>query len=190
MKMLSTKRSCQRNKGFTLIELILVLGICSIIILPVYSILGFSLRSYTIGEEKDEIFLNARYGIEYIKNEIKSADIVVSPDKIEKFNTQYPTNIGFLLVFIDDKIYKYVTYYTKDEKLIRITCDSIKDKYPRHNHFVGNNEVCRFVDTIENTKFDKENGMINLDFIFKASTKSETSLNIKSDIYIRCDIDY
>lgn len=189
MKKLNIKHFYKRNKGFTLIELILVLGMCSIIILPICSMLDFSLKSCEFVEEKDEVFLNARYGIEYIKEEVKSADIVVSQDKIKNLNLKYPTNIGFLLVFIDNEIYKYVTYHTDNGKLIRVTCDSIKGKYPSYGHFKGYNEICRLVDNIGNTKLDKENGMINLDFNFKYSNNNKASLNIKSDIYIRCSID-
>lgn len=195
MKRLNIRQLFQINDGFTLIELILVLGICSIIILPIYSILDISLNSFNSGEEKDELLLNARHSIEYIKNEIRSADIIVPQYKIESLNSKYPTNIGFLLVFIDERenkkdIYKYVTYHTKDGKLIRVTCNCLKGTYPTYDKFEGYNEICRMVETINNTEFDIENSMVYLDFDFKEYPNSKHSLNINSNIYIRCEIDY
>lgn len=190
MKRLYITHLYQRNKGFTLIELILVLGICSIIVLPIYSILDYSLRACDIGEEKDELLLNAIHGIEYIKNEIRSADIIVPQYKIKNLKLKYPTNIGFLLVFIDENIYKYVTYHSDKGKLLRVSCDSIKDKYPSYTHFKGYNEICRMVDNINNSELDTENKMIYLDFNFKSESKKELSLNMKLETYIRCRIDY
>lgn len=185
-----TKLLFQKNKGFTLIELILVLAIASIIFLPLYSILNLTSKTCALGEEKDELLLNARYGIEYVKNEIKSADIVVSADKIKNLKAKYPGNIGFLLVFIDGKSYKYVSYYSENGKLVRIACDSVEGKYPSSTDFSGHNQVCRLVEDVSTSRLDVENKMIYLDFNFKSNNKDGPDLNISSEIYIRCKGDY
>lgn len=190
MRILYILRLFRKNSGFTLIELILVIAISSIIMLPTCSVLNLCIKTCSNGEQKDELILNGRHGIEYIKNEIKSADIVVSGDKIIDLNINYPTNIGFALVNIIDDNYQYITYYTKDGKLVRIACDFVKGKYPRAGHFKGHNEICNMIDNINNTEIDTENKMIYLDFDLKSNSDINCNLNFKSAIYIRCRTDF
>ncbi len=182
---------CRKNKGFTLIEVILSLAICSLIIVPIFSILDFSIDACIIGEEKDELMLNGRYAIEYIKNEIRSADKIISSDKIVGLKTKFPTNIGFVIQVVEEgepqKIYKYITYHVSNNQLIRVACTILNDKYPFGGTFEGYNTICDFVYNIEDTKFDAENVMISLDLKFK---HKHEKLDLKSDIYIRCPIDY
>ncbi len=168
----------------------LSLAICSLIILPLFSILKFSMDACTTGDEKDELMLNGRYAIEYIKEEIKSADKIISSDKIEGLKKKFPTNVGFVIMIIDDNngynLHKYSTYYVKDNKIIRLACSLKDNKYPSYTKFDGYNELCGFVNNIEETKFDIENSMINLNLKFK---HNHEKLELKSDIYIRCPID-
>lgn len=181
-----------RNKGFTLIELILSLGICSLIIVPIISILDFSLNACTTGEKKDQLMMNGRYAIEYIKDDIRVADKIISSDKIKGLKTKFPTNIGFVIMIVDDEkgynTYKYITYHSKDDKLVRVACSRTDDKYPLYSYFDGNNDICEFVDNIGDTKLDNENSMIYLDLKFKH--KNREKLELKSDIYVRAPIDY
>lgn len=188
--MLNIKAIYPQNKGFTLIELILALAISSLIILPLINLLSLSINSFASVENKDELLLNGNFALDLIKYEIKSADRIISSDKIQGLDNQYQTNIGFVIRTNDDNsgIYKYTTYYVKETKLIRIACERINDSYPSSNYFKGFNEVCEFIDDIDNSKFDGENSMVNLDFKFEHKDKSK--LNLKSDIYIRCETDY
>ena len=184
--MLNIRHTCLKNKGFTLIEIIISLAICAIIMIPIFSILDFSIDACTIGDEKDELLLNGKYGIEYIKNEIKSADKIISSDKFKDLNNVYPTNIGFVIMIKkSNNNYRYVTYHTKDKKIIRIACTRDNDIYPSEKYFSGHNEICNLIDSIEDTSFDQD--MIYLDFKFK---KNNSKLSLNSDIYIRCPIDY
>lgn len=184
--MLNIRHTCLKNKGFTLIEIIISLAICAIIMIPIFSILDFSIDACTIGDEKDELLLNGKYGIEYIKNEIKSADKIISSDKFKDLKSEYPTNIGFVIMIKkSNNNYRYVTYHTKDEKIIRIACTRDNDIYPSEKYFSGHNEICNLIDSIEDTSFDQD--MIYLDFKFK---KNNSKLSLNSDIYIRCPIDY
>lgn len=181
-----------RNKGFTLIEVILALGVSSIIALSIFSILDFSIKACAMGDEKDEVLLHGRYAIEFIKDDIKAADKIISSDLIKNLRLKYPYNIGFIILKIDDEKtpneYNYITYYRKNDRLVRIACTRIDKKYPSYTEFGGNNDVCEFVYDIENTRFDTENKMIYLEFIFKHNNGHK--LTLKSDNYIRCSIDY
>ena len=191
MRILYIRRLFQKNRGFTLIELMLVLAISSIIMVPTCSILKLSIKTCEIGEQRDELMLNGRHAIEYIKNEIKSADMIVAQKKIRALNIKYPTNIGFLLVYFEkNDIYEYVTYHTEDGDLIRVTCRIGKERYPSYSSFTGNNVVSKLTDSISNTRLDTENNMIYLDFDLKSDSDEEQKLNLKSDIYIRCRTDF
>lgn len=186
--MLHIRRYYLRNKGFTLVELILTMAISLLIILPLLSILSLSTRSCALTEEKDELMLNANFAIDYIKYEIKSADTIISSDKFKELNFQYPSNIGFVVKINDDTLgkYRYITYYTNKKSLIRIACEKEIEDYPESIEFKGFNKICDFVENIENSKLDGENSIINLDFKFK----NRCELDFKFDIYIRCEIDY
>ncbi|WP_333637762.1 prepilin-type N-terminal cleavage/methylation domain-containing protein [Tissierella praeacuta] len=188
--MWNIKGTYLQNKGFTLIEIILSLTICSLIILPLFSILKFSMDACTIGDEKDELMLNGRYAIEYIKEEVKSADKIILSDKIEGLKKKFPTNIGFVIMIIDDdngyNPYKYSTYHMKNNKIIRLACNLKNNKYPSYIKFDGYNELCGFVDNIGDTTVDIENSIISLHLKFK---HNHEKLELKSDIYIRCPID-
>lgn len=185
--MLNIRHTYPRNKGFTLIEIILAIGICSIIILPLLSILNFTINACAVGDEKDDLMLNGKHAIEYIKSEIKSADMIISSEKFKDLRSIYSTNIGFVIMIHESSgNYRYITYHTKDNKIIRIACTRTNNKYPSQNYFGGHNEICNLVDSIEDTIVDLKQDIIYLDFKFKTNN---SNLNLKSDVYIRCPID-
>lgn len=178
----------QKNKGFTLLEIILFLGIGSIIMLPLLSILNFSLKSFDRGEQKDELFLNARYGIEYIKDEILRADKIIDSSKISGLKERYPENIGFVIVISEESgDYRYITYHISNSKLIRMACTRKDERYPSQISFAGYNVLSDYIESIDASNFYSKESMILLDFKFKHRNEK---LNIKSDIYIRCPIEY
>jgi prepilin-type N-terminal cleavage/methylation domain-containing protein len=189
--MLNLKRICRKHKGFTLIEVILALFISSIIIIPIFSILDFSIKSCAKGDEKDQLMMNGRYAIEYIKNEIKAADRIIVSDKIEWINKKFPNNMGFVILKIREENtfdkYTYILYHQKNDNIVRVSYNLANNKYPEPNFAHGNNDLCEFLDSISNTKIDIENSIIYLELDFKHD--SGEKLKIKSDIYIRCPIE-
>lgn len=183
---------CQRGKGFTLIEVILALGISSIVVISTYSLLDFSRNACIKGEIIDNLLLNGRYAIEYIKDDIREADRIISTDKFSGLNILYPSNVGFVILKIDEnqkpEEYRFITYYMKNDKIVRLSCNRFNDKYPGQSYFDGSNNLCEYVGNIANTKFDPIHKLIYLDFIFNHINGEE--LRLKSDVYIRCPIDY
>lgn len=186
--MWNIKRILFKDKGFTLIELILALGISSIVIITLFTILNFSARACDLGEQKDDLILNSRYAIEFIKGEVREADKIISPTQIIGLNNKYPNNLGFVVMIREegDK-FRYITYYVKDSKLLRIACTRETDIYPIEGDFGGHNTVSEFVDSMEESQFDVENSIVLLDFKFK---HRDEELKIKTDIYIICPIDF
>ena len=187
--MWNIRRIFLKNRGFTLIEVILALAIASIVIIPIFSILNFCIKACNLGEQKDDLILNGRYACEFIKNEVRTADKIISTEKFPGLNEKYPSNIGFVIMINEDNDTdcRYITYYIKDSKLVRIACTRFIGKYPDQSAFVGHNVISEFVESIEESQFDPENSIILLDFILK---HEDEDLRVKKDIYIRCLTDY
>ncbi len=185
--MLTWKPIYQRSKGFTLVELMLALGLACIIMVPLYNLLNFSTRAYDRGCDQDDLMLNARYAIEYIKREVKLADSVIASDEVIGLNAKYKPNVGFVIVSkSSDKLNRYTTYYVKNKDLIRISGEVGHTTAPNYNHLSGYNDICEGVDSLGDSYFDKENNLINLDLRMKSDNGD--SLNLKSDIFIRCNL--
>lgn len=178
----------QKSKGFTLIELILSLGLSSIIILSLFNILNFSRNAFSLGNERDELMLNGRYAIEYIKNEVRSAESILPTNKISGLNGHYRENVGFVIMKKENHLYnRFTTYYRKDGKIIRISGTAPINRYPNYTNLEGHNEISEFITSIKDCKLDIENKMIYLDIKLESSNGDE--LNLKSHFLIRCPID-
>ena len=179
----------RKNKGFTLIEFLLSLGLTSIIILSLLSILDFSKKASIIGNETDELMLNGRYALEYIKKEVKSADMILPSGKINGLNGVYQENVGFVIVTKEGQGKRFTTYYRKkDGGLYRISGLVTKDEYPSYTALQGHNEVCEYIESIDDTRLDQENKIIYLEL--KLQSNSGQELDFKTNIFIRCPIDY
>lgn len=181
-----------RNKGFTLLELILYLAIGSIIILTISSLLNLTKEACLKAENEEEILLNARYAIEYIKNEIKMADKIISIDKIEGLDKKYEKNLGFIVFKHDPSResgyeYNFATYYLKDNKIYRDATNRNNYGLPRATAFSGHNVIAENIRSIEGTQIDFERKIIELKFILKDVSNKE--YEFQSVISIRCTVE-
>ena len=182
-------------KGFSLIEVILVIGLCSIVMSGFYIILDFSTRASVWADEEDEIHLQGRYVVDYIKNEVKEADKIIATHKILNLDTKYPNNLGFV-IFEDkgesyspkDERYRFFTYYLNKDKLIRISTNKGTDTYPKASDLKGNNEMCDRVLSIEDSKLDFENKLLELRLSFGKDGKEDHIF--KNTSYLNTKFDY
>jgi prepilin-type N-terminal cleavage/methylation domain-containing protein len=72
-----------KNKsGVTLIELVVALGLFSILTLLVFSVLSFSSRSFNIQASDIENVSNVRNAVSHITNEIRKADSISISDNV------------------------------------------------------------------------------------------------------------
>lgn len=181
--------------GFVLIELIIVLAILSIIVSSFYSILELSTKSLIFADNEDEILLQGRYIIDYIKNEVKESDKIIASHKILNLDTQFPSNIGFVL--FEDKSgaiesinerYRFYTYYLKNDKLIRISINKDTSEYPIASDLRGYNEMCGDVLSIEDTYMDYEDKLLELKISFGRDGKEVHCF--ESALYINNIVDY
>ncbi len=185
----------KKDSGFTLIELILALSIGSIVLLSLYSILNFTMNVCKAREGEDEVLLNGRYAIEYIKREIECAEEIIDI-KLEIFSEideKYEENIGFIIMRYEPeatggKKYNYSTYYIRNNKIYRIAANTQNDQYPRGSMFGGHNVIAEYVVSFNNTNIDFDTRLIDLCLAFKKDKGQEISFNTK--IKVRCPVVY
>ncbi len=158
----------QKFKAFTLIEIVISVSLISLLSIGLLKIVfATNLLSKEL-ELISENQLKLEYGLNYIINEIDSADLIIEKNFS---STKYKDNLGILLVKVDNtsKKEKYsVTTYVYDKKqLIRIN-----EKYSvLHNRidlkdFNGNNPI---IDNLES--FDAHYNEINK--VLKISLENE-----------------
>lgn len=181
------------NRGFTLIELLLYLCFSSVILTICGSLVLISNNTAKLAADTDEVLLQGRYSMEYIKNEIKKSDRVISSDKIEGLNSTYPENIGFVLMQ-DNKVeksttrYTFITYYKKNNQLVRLAINKSKDLYPHSKELSGYNGVGEYLLSMKDTSVKYEDMLINLELMF--GMENGSSHLFKSTIYADADFDY
>lgn len=193
-KMIFRKKN-KNDSGFSLIELLLALSIGSIVFLSLYSLLNFTINVCKAREGEDEVLLNGRYAIEYIKKEIESADriIDIKIDPFNKIDDKYGENIGFVIMTDvsqdkSGKKYNYSTYYMEKDKIRRIALNVENDKYPQIEGYgnMGHNVIAEYILSFGDTKIDFNSGLIDLCFVFKKDKNKAINFNTK--IKIRCPV--
>ncbi len=192
----------ENKKGFTLIELMLGLGIMSLLIMTFYTILSYNLKSNENNLLEDEILLNGRYILEYIKEEIASADKIICSHHFSNLDIKFPTNIGFVIVKVLDyekaevpendnkykaKGYNFITYYFKNDSIIRIAGNTTSDLQilPNADLFEGYNKIGELL--LDNSNISlQDNNTIKLSLHLGKAYKEIASFN--SNINIRCPL--
>ena len=79
------RRKVERERGVTLIELVLVVGIMGIVLAATYNMFDFQQKSYSVQDDVAVMQQNVRVGLEYMVKEIRMAgyipeDIPYDPD--------------------------------------------------------------------------------------------------------------
>ncbi|MCF6460078.1 hypothetical protein C3E88_03305 [Clostridium sp. Cult3] len=183
----------KNNYGFTLIELVLSIAIVATIVIPLYSILNFTIDACKVGDIEDEVLLNGKHAIEYIKKEIQYADKIIHISKFEGVDEKYKDNFGFVILnYMPNKElkYNYSTYYLRDNSIYRIAVNSKTDTYPKVRSFDvgGHNKIADYVISIDGTEVDFETNIIDICFILKGEYRRETKFSTK--LIIRCPVIY
>lgn len=193
----SKHRLLRDKKGYSLIEVILSIFLISIITLTAFSLLNFFTITSKKSNFEDAVLSNGRYAFEYIIDEIKRADRIVSSEKFSGLNDKYPKNLGFVIYNYEDKVYKdiphgYTFYYVNEDNnsLYRIKLRRGHTNYPSSNTFAnsgGINFLSDNVKDISNIEVNFQSNIIHLDFIFGTEEFSYDFSTIES---IYCETDY
>lgn len=191
--MLNLKEVSSNNKGFTLIELLIGISLFCILLSSMYSLMYFTTNLAEKGDDIDIALSNGRYAIEYIKNEIISADRIISSSKFDNLDELFPTNIGFVSMEkqfnydSEGKItkvnYNYRTYYQKNDELVRIAYNTSNKSEIKGSLFSGYNQICNGLVDFSNSKLDIESSLINLYMKLK---QGEEFLILETSINLRC----
>lgn len=191
--MLNINHPDQNRRGFTVIEFMLGMTLFVLLLSSVFAMLNFTTKVSTIGENEDEILLYGRFVVDYIKEEIRGADLIIPSDKIPNLNSTYPKNIGFVMMKDNgipnsDERYRFYTYYLKEDKLVRISRNLKYNTYPDASLLAGYNEMCDGVLSMDNTKNDFQNKLIH--FNITMGNDSREVHSFKSTLYIANNLDY
>ncbi|NLY47076.1 MAG: hypothetical protein GX053_13965 [Tissierella sp.] len=193
--MLSSKGRYLDNKGFFLLEILLSVSLICILLSSVYSIVRFTYNTTMQSDEIDTALLNGRYAIEYIKDEVMSADKIYFSSRFTNLDYNYPKNIGFVIMEkelkfgngkIDSINYNYRTYYQKNDELIRIAYNTPNDSLFEGNLFSGHNQICSGIISFEDSNLDIGNNVVNLSIHM---AQGNGSLSLETTINLRCPIE-
>lgn len=182
------KINIKNSRGFSLIELLLSITTGFIVIICLSLLFRFLIKSNSIVESNNEILLNGRYALEYIKREIRTADMIVSSDKFPQLNEKYEDNIGFVIMKYkpdEENKYNYTTFYFKDNKIIRLAANT-SSMFPNESAFSGHNAVAEHIEAIEGTVVDLKNRIIKISLLLEGKGK----VGLELSIGIRCPVIY
>ena len=172
----------KKIKGFTLIELIVAMGISLIILTVITSILGLSgsVLKGNIGRNKLEN--NGRYAIDYIEKEVRRS-INIYPIDDYDINAR-ENNLGFLLQvdpYNEENKYQYI-YYSLDRKTLMR--HSIGSSEPIEKGLkdinVGNNSIASNINSISKSYYNASEKFIHLNF---ECSIENINKNYESSIY-------
>lgn len=188
--MLNLRQVYLSRKGLTLIEVIVSIAVASILIGSIYSLLFFTGKVAAKSDDLDLLLYNGRYAMEYIKKDITSADKIISSANFKDLDTQFPNNIGFVAMkeqaTYDSQAninYNFVTYYHRDDELVRLAYTSIKTPVYSGQTFDGFNQVTDSFRSLNNSLIDVDNNLIILSIELE---RGDAELVLESTIKIRC----
>ena len=190
--MWSSRQLLKKRKGFTLMELICALCIGSILLGICFSLLTFSGRSNAFVDQTDELLYNGNFVIEYIKNEIQSADTIIASEKVKDLDNLYRVNIGLVAMEYQpnhsekDK-YVYFTYYIENANLYRLARRFEMEVPINGVVFSKSNELCSNIESFGDSSIDWDNKILNLHLSIGDSSISNS---FKSTILLNCPLDY
>ncbi|MFY9282526.1 MAG: prepilin-type N-terminal cleavage/methylation domain-containing protein [Miniphocaeibacter sp.] len=157
----------KKQKGFTLIELIVALGIASILIIVISYIMAVSGKIMDSSISRNKLDNNGRYAIDYIEKEIRRS---LNIYKIDEFITNPKSNnLGFLLEVApyksEENPYQYIYYYLNNGKLIRYSIgmeNPIEEGIKNTN--IGTNNIAENIVSTKKTYFNSNEKFVHLNF--------------------------
>ncbi len=161
-------------KGYTVIELVLTIALISLLLSGLLNVVLVSNNFANDLENFYENQLKLQYGLDYLINEIDSADLIIEKN--------LPETIGILLVKVEennkDSKYSITTYLFKQKQILRLNQKrSVLPDKIRINDFEGRNVL---IDGIEsfNSSYDNESKILSI-------TISDSVEKIDKKHYIR-----
>jgi len=175
-----------RNRGFTLIELVIGIGLTGLLIALAFSIFSFTSRVSNEVQVEDDYLLQGRFAIEYIREEIIGASEIVSMDDYLPDNFLYTDTLGFFIVK-EDAYFNHIFYKLDGEILTRISFET-HDKCPKNMPGLrGNNPILENVYDIKDSYYDKDNMLLCL--VIRTRDKADgKEYSFMETLYLRDDL--
>ena len=197
MHLLHVPEFSWRSKGFTLLEIIISIGLMSLIISIIFALINFVSLSSERVLGSDDTLLNGRHALDYILADANESISIMPIDSINNLDSKFENNMGFVLrknindegvIDPDKKKYRYVFYTKSGDSLIRRTFDSPLYDPPTYNSNGGNNNLLNDVESISNCVYDEYNNVLVLSIILKDKKTSKKyefieTININKDSF-------
>lgn len=115
----SHQRICKANhsKGFTLIEVLVAIGISVVLLASAYELYFLANKTWIQSNVKYEVRQNARIALERMSRDIRQSDKIISSLPID--NTNPPSEIKFQDGHITNKI-QYITYKLEETNIKKV----------------------------------------------------------------------
>lgn len=152
-----------RIKGFTLIELIIGIGISTILVTMLFSVFKISLSTTAKLSKLDEFENRYQFASQLIRDEVASADFIYKDDEYD--------SLGFILLIVDEERkdtntenfkYRYIKYKKDEKNLYRVALNT-NTKIQKWNYGGTKNLIAKNLKSI-NHLVSKEKIVLNFEF--------------------------
>jgi prepilin-type N-terminal cleavage/methylation domain-containing protein len=143
-----------KNRGFTLIEVLIALGILGIIILGMYGILKGGMDIWRGGKEKTDVIAQARLAMDRLTRELRATDEILGCTAGE---------ITFSTELTGDATDERIRYYSAETYLYRSVGVAGAD-----------NEIARNIDTFTLTYYSQDGDGV---YLFSSPPSTATARN-------------
>jgi len=166
----------RNSKGFTLMEVIIGIGLMAMVISMFFCILHFTSMCNDLILNTDDYLLDGRFALGYIRDDVTTGLDVLSINSINNITNKYPENMGFIVRAFDSENsrYKFIFYTKNQDVLIRHTFSSPLDEPPSYNNSEGYNTIVKNVQSLEGCEIDTYNNVMILSLVLKDKKSSKT----------------
>lgn len=184
--MLNFKRQETWNRAFTLIELVIGIGLTGLLLLVSFSIFSFTSKVASDVQTEDDFLLQGRFAIEYVREDITEATEIVSMEEYLPDNFLYTDTLDFFIVK-EEIDFNHIFYKLDGEILTRISFKT-SEKLPKNMpNMRGNNPILEDVCKISESYYDEENEILCLVIRTKNKLNSKEYCFMET-LYLKDDI--
>jgi type II secretory pathway pseudopilin PulG len=186
---LNFKRQEIWSNGFTLIELVIGIGLTGLLISLSFSVFNFTSRMSKEVSIEDDFLLQGRFAVEYIRDEVSKAIKIVSMEDYKPDIFPYTDTLPFFIIQENKEGtgYKHVFYRLSGSYIYRTVITSAEYCPQKSVSYGGDNFVLNNVIDIKDTYYDKDNELLCL--VIKTKNKSNgKEYCFMETLYLRDDI--
>ncbi len=181
----------KNKKGFTLVELLLALGIMGIVLSAIFTFFIFNYKSFVRGENQVEAQYQSQIAMNELIENIMDAEKIAVADLENKVDGKYPVKILVFKISDDDEdMDTYIKFEYKNQKLYKTnkvkinSTDSIESRYKEdifttNQYAVG---IRNFQIELQEAEDYKESKGIK---VFITININNEEIHLKNQVYFR-----